>query len=557
LRQYRNISMLRLLLFCLTPLILFAQDPSLTLAGGVVDSRSGQPLAYALVTIRGFPKPKDSSSITRPQAISRSALTDAGGAFRFSTLPPGNYSVSAQKPNYAFGAPPVSRLGTGMIDLQSSVEDVRIALSAYGDITGKVLDDRGDPMRGVSIHAILSQVVDGLKQSRSVQTASTDDRGQYRISNLSPGRYFLKATGQGGANLLSGAANTARLDVGDSFAPVYFGGGGTIGSASPVEIGSGTHATVDFRMKIEPAWRIHATLRNFNPREQVTFTLVVDGEEVPAGPDRANGETGALEFKDVVSGAYILRAVQGNMSGEVAVSVGGSDTDNAVLALYPPVDIPVTVRFTNAAAPRPKPAVVDDNDDDDDHAPAQECSVFLTALQMNGSARAAPPLIAQGGVLHNVVPGKQRVSVQCFDGYVRSALAGTQDLLTNPVMTILAGSPPPPIEVLATHGGGTLMAKLDSGTLREATHLQVLLVPQFSGTTGVDHREGNFGAPGPAKPFTFVFGGLAPGTYAIYAFGKLNNEYRSPEFLKSLSGGQTVQIDEGAEKEITINKVMP
>src|SRR5579872_2023029 len=108
--------MSRLALFLLTPFVLVAQDASLTLAGSVVDSQSGEPIAHALVSIRGFPRPKDSSSVrpaspplTMPQAISRSALTDASGGFRFSTLPAGNYSVFAQKPGYNFGSPATSR----------------------------------------------------------------------------------------------------------------------------------------------------------------------------------------------------------------------------------------------------------------------------------------------------------------------------------------------------------------------------------------------------------------------------------------------------------------
>lgn len=549
--------MLRIAIFCLTPFALLAQDASLTLAGTVVDSQTGAPVAHALVSIQGFPRPKDSSSATSPQMFSRSALTDASGVFQFSALPSGNYFVYAQKPGYEFGSPATSGLRTGMVDLQSSVEDMRVALSAAGAITGKVVDDHDDPMRGVGIHAVSLPVVDGLKEIRSIRTVTTDDRGQYRIADLPPGEYFLKATGQGGPNLLS-ATPTARLDVGDSFAPVYFGGSSTVNSASPVEIGSGTHATADFRLKIEPAWRILATLRNFNPREKVNFTLVIDGEEISAGPDRFNSETGAMEFKDVVPGSYILRAMQGNMTGEVAVTVAGSDTENAVLALYPPVDIPVTVRFTNpAASAAPALAILQSDDGDGDAAPPPECAVSLDAPQMNGAVGPAKRVVARDGVLPNVLAGSQRISIQCFDGYVRSALEGTQDLLADPVITILPGASPPPMEILATHGGGALTAKLDSGILTGPASLQVLLVPQFSGTAGPLHQEGNFGARGPANPFTFVFGNLAPGTYAVYAFANQNAEYRNPDFLKSLSGGQIVQIDEGARKEITIDKVMP
>ncbi len=546
--------MLRLAILCLAPFVLVAQDASLTLAGNVVDSQSGGPVAHALVSIRRFPKPEDFSRETPQQQISRSALTDAGGTFRFSALPAGNYSVSAQKPGYELSAAPSSHLGTGLVDLQSSVEDVRLALSPPGVITGKVVDDHDEPMPGVSIDVISPQIVDGLRQNRRVRIVNTDDCGEYRISDLTPGKYYLRATGQGGSNLLS-ATNTPRLDVGDSFAPVYFGGGRTVSAANPIEIGSGAQAKADFRLKIEPAWVIRATLRNFNPRENVTFALVIDGKEVTVGPDRANPETGVMEFSDVVSGAYVLQATQGDKTGEVAVNVAGSDTDNAVLALYPAVDIPVTVRFTNPDAPAPKRTLADDSDDD---TPPRPRTVFLSPEQMNGSARAVPAVVMQQGVLHGVVSGKQQISIGCVNAYVRSALAGTQDLLANPVMTISPGSSQPSIDILATHGGGTTKVKVDSNLLSGPTHMQVLLVPQFSGTTGPDHLEGEMAEPNPTgTAFTFEFVNLAPGAYAVYAFGSQKNEYRNPEFLKSLSGGQIVQVDDGAEKEITINKVLP
>ncbi len=555
--------MVRFALLWLTPFVLFAQDATLSLAGNVVDSGSGEPIAHALVILLGFPKPDGALSAGRRQNISRSALTDAGGAFRFLALPAGNYSVSAQKPGYESGGASVAVARSRMIDLQSSVEDLRVGLAAFGDITGKVVDDHDEPMRGVSINLVTSQVVDGLRQNKSVRTVNTDDRGQYRFWNLSPGKYFLRATGQGGGNVLSGAANAARLDVGDSFAPIYFGGAKTVGSASPVEVSSGSHATADFRLQIEPAWRIHATLRNANPRENVTFALVINGEEVGAGPDRSNRDTGAIEFKDVVAGVYVLRADQGTMSGEVAVNVAGADAENAVLTLYPAADIPVTVRFTNPVAQAPaKPAkrrVADDDDDGDEDSEVRsdQCMVYLSAISLDGSARPARTVVMQDGVLHDVMAGKHRVSIQCFDGYVRSALAGTQDLLANPVINVLPGATAPPIEILATHGGGKLTTKLDTSIQSGFANLQILLMPQFSGTTGPEHREINNGARQSTSPFTFAFNGLAPGTYAIYAFGSTNHEYRNAEFLKSLSGGQTIQIDDGSEKEITIDKVMP
>jgi hypothetical protein len=38
-----------------------------------------------------------------------------------------------------------------------------------------------------------------------------------------------------------------------------------------------------------------------------------------------------------------------------------------------------------------------------------------------------------------------------------------------------------------------------------------------------------------------------------YAFANINDvEYRNPEFLKTLTGGVAVQVEDGSEKTITI-----
>ena len=546
--------MLRLAILCLLPSIVTAQEASLTLAGSVVDAQTGEPLPRALVVIQGFLFSEPTPIGARPKSINRSALTDASGAFRFAALPEARYVVRVQKPGFTAGVPTVSR--QNVIELKSSREGVRLSLSALGVITGNVIDENGEAMRGVSIEVLSSRVENGLRQTRRERTVTTDDRGAYRISDLAPGKYYLKATSQGGGSLLFAAENAGRLDIGDSFAPVYSGGGQTMDSAMPAEIGAATRASVDFHLKLEPAFQIRGTLRNFTPRETVTYALVIAGERVPAAPDLFNASTGAFEFKDVVSGSYVLRAFQGDKSGEVAIHVAGADAAGAVLQLYPPVDIPVTVRFTNSAAPMPQRGLAGAGDDDsgDRFASADSCSLFLSPEQSNGAVIPSRGVIfLRDNVLHEVPSGKWRVSISCPDGYVRSAVAGAQDLLANPVLTIEPGANPPPVEILATHGGGSITGKIDDGLFGGRTQLQFLLIPQFPGSTGPQLAS----VASPPQMSVVRFANLAPGTYALYALANPDIEYRNPTFLQSLSGGQSVQIDGDAEKEVKIDKVIP
>jgi len=61
--------------------------------------------------------------------------------------------------------------------------------SAGGAIAGTVFDPNGAPIAGVMI------VVAAAAGSPSTHGTRTDDRGRYRVDNIAPGRYYVKAGG--------------------------------------------------------------------------------------------------------------------------------------------------------------------------------------------------------------------------------------------------------------------------------------------------------------------------------------------------------------------------
>jgi hypothetical protein len=160
----------------------------------------------------------------------------------------------------------------------------------------------------------------------------------------------------------------------------------------------------------------------------------------------------------------------------------------------------------------------------------------------------------QDNYFRGVKPGQMEFSVQCFGAFIRSATTGSQDLLANPVLTIAPGASPPLVEIVATYGGGTLTVKPDPSLLNGEGAIRFLLVPKFSSSTGpVMQQSGPLG-PGDRQRNP-VFGSLAPGTYAIYAIADSIPEFRNPAYLQSLPSGQTVQISEDDQKEITVDRV--
>jgi hypothetical protein len=164
--------------------------------GVVVDAVSGKAIPDAVVTIAlrttgGAPAPTIANV---PQRV----MTDPTGRFAFTGLPAAGFVLRATKAGYA--APDNSlRLDPagGMADLDlrdgERVTNASLSLSKYAAISGRVTDDLGDPVVGVTVRAHRRVFEAGHPRFDygDRATVRTDDRGIYRIATLSPGEYVV------------------------------------------------------------------------------------------------------------------------------------------------------------------------------------------------------------------------------------------------------------------------------------------------------------------------------------------------------------------------------
>jgi hypothetical protein len=157
------------------------------ITGRVVDAESGAPVASTVVTLSGRGQ-------TPAQANNR-VLTDAQGRFFFSDLPPGTVNLAASKPGYlpgAFGQKrPQGRSEPIDIGEGGRRNDITISLWRYATISGRVVDEAGDPFVGVDVRIVQQQWIAGHRQVTLGARAVTDDRGMYRFSTLTPNDYLV------------------------------------------------------------------------------------------------------------------------------------------------------------------------------------------------------------------------------------------------------------------------------------------------------------------------------------------------------------------------------
>lgn len=196
--------------------------------GRVVAGDTGQPLRRVLV--------RATSAELREN---RATTTDADGKYEFTELPGARYSITASKGTFvtlSYGQLRPFEPGKPLeIKDAQIIERVDFALPRGGVIAGRIVDEFGEAVAGVPVSAMRYQFIQGRRQLRPVNTATTNDLGEYRIYGLSPSQYYVSAAMRGpflGDVVTSG-------DAGSAYVPTYFPGTSNAGDAQRVSLGIG------------------------------------------------------------------------------------------------------------------------------------------------------------------------------------------------------------------------------------------------------------------------------------------------------------------------------
>ena len=206
-----------------------AAQPGGVVSGRVIAQDTQRPARFALVMLQSVAAATNEGDGS-PQGRfggggSLSTRTDAEGNFMVEGVAPGDYYATASAPGYVplrqlllaevnAGADPASLLAAipqVHVDVQGS-SSVTVNLERGATIAGKVAWEDGSPAAGVSVSAIaaaagttgsmasltgatqLPGVLQGIQSPGGAgNSATTDDRGAFRISGLPTGDYLLRS----------------------------------------------------------------------------------------------------------------------------------------------------------------------------------------------------------------------------------------------------------------------------------------------------------------------------------------------------------------------------
>src|SRR5262245_35854747 len=137
--------------------------------------------------------------ISSPDIGTKTAFTDAQGRYEFKDLPAGRFSVSVSKSGFVtmqYGQRRPFEPGRPieLVDAQT-LEKADIALPRGSAVSGRVLDEFGDPVADANVMAMRMQYAGGKRRLvPSGRQSVTNDLGQFRLFGLPPGEYYVSAT---------------------------------------------------------------------------------------------------------------------------------------------------------------------------------------------------------------------------------------------------------------------------------------------------------------------------------------------------------------------------
>ena len=325
-----------------------AQTASVT--GRVVTTAEGAaPIARARVILT-------SEALSEP----RVAITNADGSFRFEKLPSGAYALSA------------SASGFAQVDLQQTTdvppitlaegqrrEGLEIALPPAGVIVGRILDEDDRPFVGAMVNALISRVVNGQSRLLSMSSATSDDRGRFRLAGLPAGQYYVSAF------------DPAFIKVGDDtgqlrYTATYYPGVLFVEQASRVGVTPGVEPDVEIVLKLQivrPA-RVSGSIAVHDKRQLSSGAVLLvpihaEGLSAVAAGEGELLPNGRFIFRNVPPGNYQIRARAEIGSLEVSLfatyrlRVHGRDIANIAMELLPGASLRGTVAYQPVHTPAP------------------------------------------------------------------------------------------------------------------------------------------------------------------------------------------------------------
>jgi hypothetical protein len=511
--------------------------PSAVVEGSVINTQNSRTIPRATV------------SLSRLRGGGgKSVRADGNGHFIFEHVEAGSYKLIAERQGFFSDArlreyQPVFDVAEGQ-----HLKNMPVRLMPSALVTGQILDEYNDPVQDVGVKLLTIKMRLGqMVLSPAGQTVS-DDRGQFRIPGLHPGRYYVVVEYKSGklafdpvrtavtqqltrqtaiANSRNGGADVAiplqpeTTEPAFTYPPLFYPSTDDFQQAQAVVLRPGDEVEADFLIVSAPVVSITGRVTNgmtgapaLTAQVSAYWTPYMEGEGLPA---RISPEDGRFEVRGVAPGHYTLRGsftADGiSYAGEQTVEVGIRGAQNVEIALLP--DFVAAGHVTVTGAPR---------------NPLGRVIIEFTGegLMPRVRANANSPEFKFEAQLRPERRYRATVRNLPEDYYLKAVELSGHEL---PPGNVVVSGTRAEMDLVLSPAGGHIEGVLYDGK-DQPTRGSILLVPDVT-------------EPGPPDLFRrtsadskgkFTLRGVAPGSYRLIALESLDldMEINAPDFLRTI-----------------------
>jgi hypothetical protein len=542
-----------------------------TIRGRVLAGDTGRPLRRARISLSAPELGRDP----------RTTSTSLDGRYEIAGLPAGRYTIRVTRSGYlplVYGQRRPLEPGKPLqLADKETLDRIDVTLPRASMISGQILDELAEPVADVQVYAMRSAWFQGRRRMVPMGTpARTDDAGEYRLSGLTPGTYFVMAMLR---ETWTVTENGAEQTMG--YAPTYFPGTAALTDARRVTVAVGQSASNNnFPLMPGRAGSISGTAVD-STGQPLAFRNVAVTQEM-SGPNgmmmmmmagQANtAADGTFTIRNVAPGSYRLhtQAVRDTQTSrgsilEVAaqpVTIDGADLKDTNLATSSGWWLSGRVTTDTGDVPSGSPS-----------------RFFVSARLVDpdggfGPGGAPPPPPPPGQAGGGSIPdsgrvrddwtftvasilGAARVRVTLPDGWtINAVLHDGRDISETPV-EMKSAEEMTDVQIVVSSRVTTLSGQLVDGKGAPLVDGTVIVFADEAAKWSDEYR--GVRAVRPDQQGQYQIQGLPPGDYLAVAVDYVEEGvWNDPEYLESLRRhAQRLTLGETESKTLSLKPVTP
>jgi hypothetical protein len=500
-------------------------ESTASLRGVVTNASGGGGLRKAYLRLSPPIGSKGGASLT--------AVTNDQGAFAIENIAPGEYRLDVEctgflDTQYGGGSPfdgrSVLKLSSG-----DKLTGIEIKMTPQAVLSGRVLAQDGDPWPHANIQVLRVVWKKGKRSLEGINYSSfsdVDDRGEFRMAGLPPGRYYVLAEPDKYWEQGHRAPATRQQ-------PTWYPSSRDVESSTPVVLAAGQESPeIEIRLRSSGAspanFRVRGKVSGMqeipppggDPRlvqRRIATSRISDGPDVQQNLSSRLSPDGSFEIAGVSSGSYDIWITQGYPAlplGHARVEIDNRDVDGVSIQLYATQTLHATLRIEGGEG-------IESPGD----------LIYLEPIGFFGYFGELPPAV-EGGSLEFQEVGVGRYQVKLQDSvrarfYLKSVRYGNAESSDGSFTLVPDGGP---LEVMLS----ALGARVTGVVLRAetATTPRVLLIPD---TDDAARRENLSRSAVFDQNGMFTIKAIAPGSYKLYGFESVPDDiWLVPDFLKEV-----------------------